>query len=167
MKACANALEKSGGASKSWSDVVRDGKLWTEQPSQDAETQQEEGEEEEKEAEEANQPAAQPKQDQRHTKKQRKEDEGEEKEEEDTAHQPAEPAAKRQRKHKVLDRHQDQRRAKMARATRPKGNRTKPWKLKEPDNPPLFAQCNLHGHQESSTSAQALQRRIASISACS
>ena len=42
MKACANALEKSDGASNSWSEVVRDGKLWTAQPSQDAETQQEE-----------------------------------------------------------------------------------------------------------------------------
>ena len=95
MKACANALEKSDGASKSWSDVVRDCKLWTEQPSQDAETQQQEGEEEEKEAEETHQPAAQPEQSQRHTKKQRKEDEGEVKEEEEAAHQPAEPPAKR------------------------------------------------------------------------
>ena len=85
MKACVNALEKSDGATNSWSKVVRDGKFWTKQPSQDAVSQQEEGVEGGKEAEEA-QPAAQPEQVKRQTKKQRKEEEGEAKEEEDTAH---------------------------------------------------------------------------------
>ena len=136
MKACANALEKSDGASNSWSEVVRDGKFWTKQPSQDAVSQQEEEAEGEKVAEEAHQPAAQPEQAKRQTKKQRKEEEGEAKEEEDTARHPVEPSAKRRRKHEVLDRHPIQRKAKMARASHTKKISAKPRKNKEPSNPP-------------------------------